>query len=326
MKIISGKIQKAQKVVIYGPEGIGKSTFASHFPGALFIDTEGSTTHLDVKRFERPHTYEELVAMVDYVIKNPTACQTLIIDTMDWAEILVTEYVCKKNGWGSIEDPGYGKGYVALAEEVSRLLSKLELLTSIGINVVLTAHATMRIFTKPDEAGAYDRWELKLQKKVAPLVKEWPDAILFINYETFITNKDKSGKGIAQGGRRVMYTEHRPAWDAKNRWGLTDKVDFSFDVIAPFIPTKGAEVKDTKEEAPKEAPEEVKINPILRQLMIADRVELSEVMGAVAKAGYYPAGTKYEDLPQDFVDQVLIKGWRSGLVDFIEKNRKEDKQ
>ncbi len=29
------------KTVLYGPEGIGKSTFASHFPNPVFIDTEG---------------------------------------------------------------------------------------------------------------------------------------------------------------------------------------------------------------------------------------------------------------------------------------------
>ena len=38
MNITSGKIMSAQKVVIYGPEGIGKSTMASKFPNPLFCD------------------------------------------------------------------------------------------------------------------------------------------------------------------------------------------------------------------------------------------------------------------------------------------------
>lgn len=53
MKIIRGKIPGAKKVVIYGPEGIGKSTFAACFPAPVFIDTEGSTKDMDVDRFEK---------------------------------------------------------------------------------------------------------------------------------------------------------------------------------------------------------------------------------------------------------------------------------
>ena len=48
MEITRGKVQKAKKVVIYGPEGIGKSTFASRFPDPVFIDTEGSTNDLSL--------------------------------------------------------------------------------------------------------------------------------------------------------------------------------------------------------------------------------------------------------------------------------------
>ena len=52
MNIITGKLPAAKRIVIYGAEGIGKSTLASQCPDPLFIDTEGSTTHMDVKRFE----------------------------------------------------------------------------------------------------------------------------------------------------------------------------------------------------------------------------------------------------------------------------------
>ena len=56
MEITRGKIQTAQKIVLYGPEGIGKTTFASRFPEPLFIDTEGSTRQLDVARLPKPPT------------------------------------------------------------------------------------------------------------------------------------------------------------------------------------------------------------------------------------------------------------------------------
>lgn len=107
LKIISGKISGAHKVVIYGPEGIGKSTLASHFPRPLYIDTEGSTKHLDVNRTERPTSWAMLMEQVRYVRNNPSVCSTLIIDTADWAEQLCISDVCAKRKVSGIEDFSY---------------------------------------------------------------------------------------------------------------------------------------------------------------------------------------------------------------------------
>ncbi|MHB8061287.1 MAG: ATP-binding protein, partial [Ruminiclostridium sp.] len=154
--------------------------------------------------------------------------------------------LCAKSQKASIEDYGYGKGYVYLAEEFGKLLNRLEEIIELGVNVVFTAHAQMRKFEQPDEMGAYDRWEMKLQKKTAPLLKEWADAVLFVNYQTYVVNVDgqgtTKGKNKAQGGKRVMYTSHHPCWDAKNRFGLSPEVDFDYSVIAPFIPVKSGTV------------------------------------------------------------------------------------
>lgn len=239
MKITSGKIAGAQKCVIYGPEGIGKSTFASKFPNPLFIDTEGSTRHLDVRRLPDPSSWTMLMDEVRHVINNPELCQTLVIDTADWAEKLCMEHIMATNKWTSIEAPGYGKGYVILMEEFGRLLNLLEQVIDRGINIVMTAHAQMRKFEQPDELGAYDRWELKLQKKTAPMVKEWADLVLFANYKTMVI-KTEDKKYKAQGGHRVMYTSHHPAWDAKNRMDLPDELTFDFASIAVHFPGKGA--------------------------------------------------------------------------------------
>lgn len=236
LKIISGKISGAHKVVIYGPEGIGKSTLASHFPRPLYIDTEGSTKHLDVNRTERPTSWAMLMEQVRYVRNNPSVCSTLIIDTADWAEQLCISDVCAKRKVSGIEDFSYGKGYVYLAEEFGRLLNLLEEVVERGVNVVLTAHAKMRKFEQPDEMGAYDRWELKLQKQTAPLVKEWADMVLFANYKTMAVATDDKGKKFkAQGGRRVIYTSHHPCWDAKNRVGLKDEIPMDYSELARFF-------------------------------------------------------------------------------------------
>ncbi len=242
MQIIRGKIESAQKVIVYGPEGIGKSYFASKFPNPVFIDTEGSTKYLDVARTERPTSWTMLLQQVQYFKNNPTACDTLIIDTADWAERLCAEEICAKAQKKGIEDFGYGKGYVYLAEEFGRLLNALTELIDLGINVVMVAHAQMRKFEQPDELGAYDRWELKLQKKTAPLVKEWADMVLFANYKTLVVNVDgqgaTKGKNKARGGERVMYTSHHPCWDAKTRFHLPPELPLDYNEISNIIYTR----------------------------------------------------------------------------------------
>ncbi|MBP1546320.1 MAG: ATP-binding protein [Oscillospiraceae bacterium] len=242
VKISGGIVRKRQKVVIYGPEGVGKSTLAAQFPNPLFIDTEGSTGNLDVNRFEdKPTSWSMLLNYIEYVKQNPQICDTLVIDTMDWAERLCVEDILNTHGKKGIEDFGYGNGYVYVAEAVGRFLNILQELIDKDIcNVVLNCHSQLKKFEQPDEAGSYDRYELKLGKKTgsqtAPLVKEWADMILFCNYETYAVATDKDGKKFkAQGGQRVMYTTHHPCWDAKNRAGLPAKLPLDYSQIAHVI-------------------------------------------------------------------------------------------
>lgn len=249
MEIIRGKIPGAKKVVVYGPEGIGKSTFASRFPEPLFIDTEGSTKELDVARTPAPSSWTMLKEQVRYVISHPDICRTLVIDTIDWAEQLCVEDICTSHQKKGIEDFGYGNGYVYVKEEFGRFLNRLSDLIDLGVNVVLTAHAQMRKFEQPDELGAYDRWELKLGKKTSsqtsPLVKEWADMLLFCNYKTHtVAADDKGKKKKALGeGKRIMYTAHHPCWDAKNRDGLPAECEFDYSVIAAIIEDSTEEQK-----------------------------------------------------------------------------------
>ena len=229
--ITKGKVESAKKVVIYGPEGIGKSTLASQFPDPVFIDTEGSTKELDISRYPTPEYWKMILDFIEDA-NEERQFKTVVIDTADWAEQFCIKSVCEMHSVKGIEDIGYGKGYVYVSEEFTKLLRECDKLVEAGINVVFTAHAQMRKFEQPDELGAYDRWEMKLSKKVAPLLKEWADMVLFCNYKTTVITDSKTQSKKASGGKRVMYASHHPCWDAKNRFGLPEQMEMNFDQIA----------------------------------------------------------------------------------------------
>lgn len=252
MEITRGRIGGAKKVLVYGPEGIGKTTFASQFPDPLFIDTEGSTKEQDVARLPAPSSWTILKEEVRYVVQHPDVCRTLVIDTADWAEKMAIQSVLDEHNKSGIEDFGYGNGYRYVYEKFGELLNLLTEVTERNINVVLTAHATLRKFEQPDELGAYDRYTMKLidspKTSISAAVKEWADMVLFANYKTIVITDSKTKKTKAQGGQRVMYTSHHSCWDAKNRYGLPEELPFSYDQIRNVI--EGAAVTQRKAESP----------------------------------------------------------------------------
>ena len=132
MNITRGVQARAQKTVIYGPEGVGKSQLASQFPEPLFIDTEGSTGNMDVSRLDKPTSWTMLMNQIAFVKSNPTVCKSLVIDTIDWAERLCIEHICASHNKKGIEDFGYGNGYTYVSEEFGRLLNRLQELVDIG--------------------------------------------------------------------------------------------------------------------------------------------------------------------------------------------------
>lgn len=358
MEIIKGKIPTAQRVLIYGPEGIGKTTLAAQFPGAVFIDTEGSSRHMDVARLPDPSSMAHLIEEINWAAEHPDDIGTLVIDTADWAESLARAAVIAADPTGkvkSIEDYGYGKGYVYVWENFGRVLQALDRVIKAGVHVVLTAHAAIRKFEQPGDLGSYDRWELKLQNSpkanICAMLKEWADMVLFCNYEvTTFKNDEKKTKAV--GGQRVIYTTHAPSYDAKNRHGLPEKLEMSFESIrraieenTPKRPQARVKTQKVKEPAPAKAepqstPEEFladigapfeiiddepapvpNLPKALLDLMAANNITADQIQQAVAFKGYMPADMPVEKYPQDFVEGCLIGAWPSVLEVIRSLNR-----
>ena len=231
----SGIRPAPDRILVVGTEGVGKSTFAANAPRPIFIAAEDGIRHLDVASFPEPETFQDVLDAVAELTEVEHDFKTLVIDTLDWIEPLVWRAVCERAGWfdaagnPDIEKPGYGKGYVAATEDWRRLLAALDRLRNTRqMEVILLAHAAIKAFHNP-AGGDYSRYECKLAKGAAALVKEWCDSNLFAVHEEFVTE----AKGIARAkgvstGRRVVKTERTAAWDAKTRHALSPELPLDY--------------------------------------------------------------------------------------------------
>lgn len=227
------------KAVLYGQEGVGKSSLAANIPGIVFIDCEGSTTKMDVRRLPPPDSWAMLCDEMEYILQNKAAkgYRAVAIDTFDWAERLAIQAICSEHNVKGIEGFGYGAGWQYECEMIGRFLENTDRLIKAGIHVILICHAVSRQATLPEEMDKYDHWELKLgnktTNKIAPLLKEWSDMTLFLAFKTMVMSADDKGKTHkATSVQRVMYATKSAWWDAKNRFGLQDMMPLDYGAIA----------------------------------------------------------------------------------------------
>jgi hypothetical protein len=299
LQIQTGRITRPQKAVIFGPEGIGKSTLAAQFPAPVFLDTEGGTHHLDVARLPAPKSWDDVTKAVVALATEPHEFKTLVLDTVDWLEKLLVEHVCKQANKASIEDFGYGKGYVVLAEEFTKFLASLEPLLRRGMHLVFLAHTKIVKFEQPDAAGAYDRYELKLSKQVGPLVKEWCDLLLFGNYFTKVAENDQGRKRGIGGRERKLYTTHSAAWDAKNRHGFDEMLNFDFAAIAPAFGGNASQPAPANQPAQQPAPS---LTDKLAELFAGKDDQVNAFL--LARQQIKP-GQTWRDVPAEYAQRVL---------------------
>lgn len=244
------------KAVLYGQEGVGKSSLAAQIPGIVFIDCEGSTTKMDVRRLPAPDSWQMLCDEMTFVRENAAqrGYRAVAIDTFDWAEILAIQAICAEHKISGIEGIPYGKGWQFESELIARFLESTDKLIKAGIHVILICHAITRKTTLPEEIDEFDHWELKLgnktTNKIAPLLKEWSDMTLFLAFKTQVMAADDKGKvHKATSVQRVMYATKSAWWDAKNRFGLPDMMPLNYGAIAHLFAPPADQIMQRAQDA-----------------------------------------------------------------------------
>jgi len=214
---------RAQKIVIVGPGKVGKTTFAASAPNAIGILTEDGADAIDAQAFPLCKTLGDVYSAITTLLKQDHNYQSVFVDSLDWLEPLLHERVCEVNKWASIEAPGFGKGYVAAADEWRTLLQGLDALRQKNIAVICIAHDKIKRFESPLHEG-YDQYVLKLHDRAAAIVTEWADVVGWAHHKIKTVEKDSSygAKEIkAQAtGERVLHVEPHPGHPGGNRFGL----------------------------------------------------------------------------------------------------------
>ena len=230
-----GKLESPMRITIYGVEGIGKSSFAAGAPSPVFLDTEEGTTKLDVARYD-VDSWPVLMAYVEELTKAEHDYKTVVVDTLDALEQKLWKHICETRKIESIEDLGFGKGYVAALEHWRELVVKLERMRNArGLHVIFTAHAQVKPFKNP-EGDDFDRYQMKLNEKAAGFLKGWCETVLFAQYETFAVEdaKTKRAKGYSSGSRLIR-TQRTAAWDAKNRDNLPESLPLDWQAFSEAV-------------------------------------------------------------------------------------------
>lgn len=230
---------KPPRILVYGPHGVGKTTFGAQAPAPILVPLEDGAGMLDVPRFPLLKSYAEVVEALNSLGADEHEHQTVIVDSLDWLEPMVQAETCARNGWKDIEQPGYGKGYIACNTVWVEFFSLLQALRDFrNMQVILIAHQEVKTFQDPS-TDPYDRYQIKLHKGASAIAQEWADAIFFCTFKT-IVQKSKGAfnrenvRGVGHGDR-VIYTQERPSHYAKNRYNLPYELPLSYSAFTTAL-------------------------------------------------------------------------------------------
>ena len=244
-QVTTGKQIGAQVHVITGHNGIGKTTFAASFPGPLIIDLEKGSEHLDVPRIPSNNipTFKKLRDLLKDLASTKHEYKTVTIDSVESIETLINQAVCEEGKVKSIEDFGYGRGYVLARDLMKDLFSDFRALQDKGISTILTAHTQVKSQTDPANNQTYDRIIMRANDKLASVVRDLADNVLYATHKVFTTEVKNKTQAFSSG-QRVLLTQWRAGHDAKNRLDLPYEIPLSFDAFKEACEKKS----DTKAE------------------------------------------------------------------------------
>lgn len=244
MEHLLTKTHKPPRILIYGPQGLGKSTFGSLADTPVFIQTEDGLDAIDVPAFPLAKSFADVMESLTKLAEEEHDFKTVVIDSLDWLEPMLWKQVAAENNVPSIETIGYGKGYALALDLWREYISLINFLRDERhMMVIQTAHAEIKRFENPT-TDAYDRYQIKLHRLASGLILEHSDIVLFTNYFIGTTKKkdgfDERTRAVGSG-ERMLYTAERPAFIAKSRYELPDEIPFDkngqyWATIAQAIP------------------------------------------------------------------------------------------
>lgn len=240
-KVERGRTARPPRILLYGVEGIGKSTFGSQAPKSIFIQTEDGLDEINCDKFPLAKSYDDVALALGELRAEKHDYETVVIDSLDWLERMIWDKVCQDTGAKNIEkaDGGYARGYMHALTYWREIVDQLNQLRSgHGMVVLLIAHAKVEKFEDP-ESSPYDRYSPRLHKHAGALIGEWVDAVLFAT-RRMRTQSEDAGFGrkrtIAHavgkdGGERILRCVGGPSCIAKNRYGINDDLPLSWQAF-----------------------------------------------------------------------------------------------
>lgn len=235
--LIEKRAPKPPRILVYGGQGMGKTTFGSLAPKPIFIQTEDGLDAIDSDAFPLARSFQDVFKYLDKLCREEHSYETLVVDSLDWMEPLIWSELIRtrpQNERGapvkSIEDYGYGKGYLMVLDIWDYYIKAINYLRSErNMTIIQIAHSQIRRFENP-ETDAYDRYEIKLHKGASAKIQEHADAVFFINDSTTIKKEEKGFGGERKravgSGDRYIHTTQKPAFVAKTRYDLPEEILF----------------------------------------------------------------------------------------------------
>ncbi|GAB9131406.1 hypothetical protein ABIF65_000011 [Bradyrhizobium japonicum] len=238
-------------ITIYGVPKIGKSSLAAEFPRPVFIQTaagESVPAGIVADTIE-VRSYNDLCEAIGALVNEEHNYATAIFDSTTGLENLIRAEACARNGWKTIEEPGYGKGYKIAATIFLEYIDGIMTLRSHRqMAVVQLGHCDISRFESPT-TDPYSRYRVNLHKDAADIIEANSDVIAFLNFKASIKKVDagfnKQLTHAEGGGTRWMFLEERPGFIAGNRFSMPAEMQFKkgegYAALAKYLPAPLAE-------------------------------------------------------------------------------------